>query len=94
MRLIISDQAVSDLADIWTYIARDNTDTADRFIDRLYQLCKELATQPGMGRERDELIPGIRSFPAGRYLVFYRSSANVVEVVRVLSAYRDLASLF
>ena len=30
-----------------------------------------LARQPGIGRRREELQDGIRSFPVGRYLVFY-----------------------
>jgi toxin ParE1/3/4 len=42
----------------------------------------------------DELLPGLRSFPVGRYLIFHRVDEDRVEIVRVLSAYRDLDSLF
>ncbi|MBI3923849.1 MAG: type II toxin-antitoxin system RelE/ParE family toxin [Armatimonadetes bacterium] len=94
MKLIISDQAVSDLTDIWAYIARDTIAAADRFVDRLYQQCQRLAEAPKTGRQRDELLPGLRSFPVGRYLLFYRVEEERVEVVRVLSGYRDLDSLF
>lgn len=94
MKGIISDQAVSDLTDQWVYISRDSIESADRLVDRLYQQCQRLAEAPKMGRQRDELLPGLRSFPVGRYLIFYRVEEERVEVVRVLSGYRDLDSLF
>ena len=47
-----------------------------------------------MGRQRDELAPTLRSFPVGRYVIFYRSIEGGIEVARVLSAYRDLGRLF
>jgi len=94
MTLLISDQAVDDLTDVWTFIARDNVAAADRFLDKLHALCAELARSPGIGRKREELLQGVRSLPAGRYLVFYRVHDDTVEIVRVLSAYRDLDSVF
>jgi len=47
-----------------------------------------------MGRERPELLPGMRSFPLGRYLIFYRIVEETLQVVRVLSGYRDLDAQF
>jgi plasmid stabilization system protein ParE len=94
MRLVISDQASDDLADIWAHIARDNTNAADAFVGRLHAQCVQLSTEPGLGRPRDELLPGIRSFPIGRYVLFYRVGADTIQIVRVLSAYRDVDALF
>jgi toxin ParE1/3/4 len=53
-----------------------------------------LARTPRMGRVRDELAPGLRSFPIGDYLIFYRNVPKGIAVVRVLSGYRDIESLF
>lgn len=55
-----------------------------------------LADNPNAGRRRDELRAGIRSFPKATYLVFYAISTadQALEVVRVLSGYRDLDKLF
>jgi toxin ParE1/3/4 len=50
-----------------------------------------LADQPESGRERPELLPGLRSFPVGYYLVFYRLSNGVLTIERVLNAARDLS---
>ncbi len=93
-RLIISEQAGDDLIDTWQYISLDSVENADRFVDLIYDKCTELASMPEMGRKRDELIPGIRSFPVKRYVIFYRIRKNQVEIIRVLSAYRDLSAIF
>lgn len=93
-RLRISKQAREDLVDVWQYIALDSFDNADKFVDLIYDKCADLASMPEMGRKRDELIPGIRSFPVKRYVIFYRTSKDQVEIIRVLSAYRDLGSIF
>lgn len=47
-----------------------------------------------MGRLRDELTEGLRSFPVGRYVIFYRIVQDGVEIVRVLHGARDLDSIF
>ena len=47
-----------------------------------------------MGRRREELAPGLRSFPVGRYLIFYVPLTNGVDIVRVLHGSRDLVALF
>ncbi len=34
--------AETDLDDIWWYIAQDNPDAADRFLDKIEELCQTL----------------------------------------------------
>lgn len=63
--------AAADLLDIWDHIAEDSLDEADRWVDRLEEKLDLLATQPLMGRSREELAPGLRSFPFRRYVIFY-----------------------
>jgi len=53
-----------------------------------------LATQPGIGRARDELAESLRSFPVGNYVIFYRATQGGIEVVRVLSGFRDIPNVF
>jgi toxin ParE1/3/4 len=53
--------AAADILDIWDYIAEDSLDEADRWVDRLDEKLDLLATQPLMGRARDELLAGLRS---------------------------------
>ncbi len=92
---IILPSAQADLDDIWDYIASNSIQNADRFVDRIYELCqKTLAYQPLMGRSREELVPKLRSFPVGNYVIFYRPISDGVEIVRVLHGSRDIESLF
>lgn len=53
-----------------------------------------LARNPGSGRHREELAPGIQSFPFGRYIIFYHVFPGAIEIVRVLHGARDIDSLF
>ncbi len=67
---------------------------ADRWVDRLDEKFALLSTQPMMGRSRDELAPGIRSFAFGRYLIFFESLPDGIDVVRVLHGSRDIDATF
>jgi toxin ParE1/3/4 len=93
-RARLSRLAEQDLLDIWAYIAKDNPDAADRFTDLLSQKCDSLCDFPEVGTRRDELAPSLRSFPVGRYIIFYRLGDPGIEVARILSAYRDLGRFF
>jgi len=87
-------QVHSDLTDIWLYIARDNITAADKLLDTIAAECQRLAEMPDLGRKREDLGPGLRSWPVGRYLIFYRKTAGGIEVIRVLHGARDLSALF
>ena len=93
-RVLKRPLAEADLDDIWLYIAQDNPDAADRLLDRIDEQCRTLAQFPKMGKSRDELTPDLRSFPVGKYLVFYLAIDEGIEVVRVLSGMRDIDALF
>ncbi len=41
-----------------------------------------------------ELLPGLLSFPFGRYMIFYLSIPGGIEIVRVLHGARDIERLF
>jgi toxin ParE1/3/4 len=86
--------ARSDLSEIWDYIADDNETRADAFVDIIDQKFQALASYPNMGRSRDELEEGPRSFPVGRQVIFYRVIAEGVEIIRVLHGSRDLNAIF
>ena len=91
----ILNSAVADLADIWAYIALDSPDNTDLFIDRIFRICQEgLASNPHLGRAREELSPGLRSLVFESYVIFYHPIPNGVAVVRVLHGMRDIESIF
>lgn len=90
----ITAPARKDLDTINDYIAADDLDAADRLLETVYEQCRLLANFPNMGRRRDNFSPGLRSFPVSSYLILYRSIEGGIEIVRVLSGYRDLEALF
>ena len=91
----ILNSAVADLAEIWAYIALDSPDNADHFVDRIFRICQEgLASNPDLGRAREELSPGLRSLVFESYVIFYHPIPNSVAVVRVLHEMRDIESNF
>ena len=92
--IIKRPRAKIDLIEIWDYIADDSEARADTFIDRIDQKFRTLAQRPAIGRLRDELAADLRSFPVGRYVIYYRPLPNGVEIVRVLHSARDLNADF
>jgi toxin ParE1/3/4 len=83
-------RAQDDITEIWGYIADDSELQADAFVDRLDAKFQLLARQPALGRMRNELTPGVWSFPVGRYVIFYESVPDDIAVVRVLHSARHL----
>ncbi len=90
----IAEEAEADLLEIWIFTAQDNVEAADQLLDRIYGTCQTLARSPNMGRDRSDLARGVRSFPVGTYLIFYRKARRGIEIARILSGFRDLPPLF
>ncbi len=93
-RILIRPRAENDLAEIWDFIAEDSQARADSFLDRLDQSFYGLARNPLIGRARGELSSNLRSFPFGRYVIFYLALPDGIEIVRVLHGARDLDAFF
>jgi toxin ParE1/3/4 len=92
-RVIKTVRAEQDLEEIWFYVALDDVVAADALLDDFDNSCRLLATQPKMGRAREELANELRSFPVRRYVVFYRPLVDGIELVRVLHGARDITTI-
>jgi toxin ParE1/3/4 len=90
----LADLAREDLTGIWEYLAQHNEQTADRITANLLEQCAKLAEHPLMGRAREELVRNMRSFPLGKYLIFYRPRDEGIEVLRIVHGSRDIDTLF
>ncbi len=88
-RLEFKPSALADLADISTYIARDNPRRGLSFVAEIKEACRVWAENPLAGRGRSDLREGIRSFPHGNYVVYYLPLPDGVMIVRVLHSSRD-----
>ncbi|HEX2135007.1 MAG TPA: type II toxin-antitoxin system RelE/ParE family toxin [Microvirga sp.] len=92
-RVVRSAQAEEDLIGIWVRIALDDQASADRLLDRIDEACSRLAEFPEMGIARDDVRPGLRTFPVRGYLILYRVVAHGIEIVRVLHGARQWQEL-
>ncbi len=94
--------ACDDLGRIWDSIAMPSgmwsqspaarTPEARQFVEEIKRDCALLAENPDLGRDRGELQFGMRSLTVGRCKLFYRVRGDVIEVVRVLPASRDIGT--
>jgi toxin ParE1/3/4 len=94
LKILKRPEAESDLEEIWLYIAQDNPDKADKLLDEIEKSSRKIAQFTNMGRTRDELHLGLRSFPVGKYLIYYLPINGGIEIVRVLHGMRDIATFF
>jgi toxin ParE1/3/4 len=93
----VAAAAEKDLDNIWDYLADKNLGAAARFLQKVGKTLSLLASNPQMGRPRFELLENLRSFPMGKYVVFYRPVEEddvSVEIVRILHGARDIPALF
>ena len=87
----LTQSAQTDLLEAWTYIAEENIDAADGVLDAIEREATLLATQPMMGRSRDELVRGVRSWPTSTpYVLFYEAGPQGILILRVLHHARDI----
>jgi toxin ParE1/3/4 len=89
----LSRLARSDLDQIWDYIAHDNPPAARAMIARIIGALDNLFIFPNLGPLRDDLSPGLRSFPVRPYLILYRPRGGAIEVSRIVHGARNLDAL-
>ena len=93
MRLFFTPLAESDLNRILDNIAENRPLTAIAVMKRIREKCELLASQPDIGQLRPEFTGDFRSFPVQRWVIFYRTKDDAVEIHRVLDGSRDIDSL-
>ena len=89
----LAREAEDQLDDIWLRVARDSgsIEIANRFIDRLTECFWLLGRHPFMGRRRDDLRDGLRSFPLGDYVIVHRVEVDeTVLILYVFHGHQDL----
>jgi len=94
MTLRVSAAAEADLEQVVVYISADHPPAARLWLAEMWRHFDRLAAFPGSGVARNELRPGLRMLPAGRYLILYTAlDDGTVEIVRVLHSARQWRDL-
>lgn len=91
LSIVRTDRADEDLIDIWSHIAAENPNAADRVLDAIEARWQQLAQHPYSGVAREDIAEGIRQLVWGEYLTLYRLIDGKVEIIRVLHGRRKIA---
>lgn len=92
--------AQNDIIEIASFIADDNPDAAERFLDATEQTFTVLSSMPSMGqavsfqnsRTKNVRIWRVENFEHS--LVFYHPVDDGIEIIRVLHGARDIEAIF
>ena len=96
-RLNYTADARDDLASIQAYLTRESSSAAvgRRFALMLQQQCAKLSALPfAVGRPRLDLGGDLRSFAFKGYVIFFRHTETIFEVLNVLHGHRDIIAYF
>ncbi len=99
LKIVISELARLDLREHFGYLAESNYDKALEFFDATRQTFADLARMPGMGSvypSSQEQLKGLRRWPIKgfkRYLIFYRTQTDSIEIIRILYGAQDIQTL-
>jgi len=89
-QLVIAPAAKNDLKEIYQYGLRQwGQSQSESYLSTIKKQFWLLTQQPLMGTERPELLPDTRSLPIESHTLFYRVTANRVEIIRVLHGRQD-----
>jgi plasmid stabilization system protein ParE len=91
---VLSFAAEQDIDEIITYIAQENPIAAKKFLDALFESMDRLSEFPDLGHLREDLTDkAVKFWPfKWHYPIIYKASSPI-EIVRVLSGFRDIVNL-
>ena len=82
-------QAETDIEEILLRLSRRSTRAMNRASDDIDATCRRLANFPRLGKPRNELAPGLLSYPTKEgYTIYYVPTGDGIEVQRVLHGSR------
>ena len=89
-----SEDAIKDINEICDYLAKNNPRSASNLFDAIRQKCKLLSDFPNLGKSYTEIRPNLRGFLVRNYIIFYNAHNADIFIVRIVSGYRNLDTLF
>ncbi|MGB0885395.1 MAG: type II toxin-antitoxin system RelE/ParE family toxin [Chitinophagales bacterium] len=90
--VILRQEAIDDLNDIWNYtFNRWSENQADRYYSTIKYDCKEIGLNPNLGRKYFEINKNLLGLKSGKHIIFYHLvSENEIEIIRILHGRMDL----
>lgn len=91
---VLTPLAKADIFEIWSYIAEDSEETADRVEQAIYDACALLAEGPSRGHSRPDLTVRLLRFWTltryPNYVIVYRPETAPLQIVAVLHGKRNI----
>jgi toxin ParE1/3/4 len=95
MHYRVSENAERDLDEIFLYWAnRASLEAADRVVDRITERFWLLGEHPDAGKSAADIAAGVRCFPAGKYLIYYRKTRRGTDILHIFHGARDQSNAF
>src|SRR5260370_30298252 len=92
---LLTPQAEDDLFAVWSYIAQDNIEAADRVEAQIYIACGYLSSAPQAGHVRQDLTSRpVRFWTVPRfpnYVIVYDPASHPLRIIRILHGALDIA---
>ncbi|MBL4801805.1 MAG: type II toxin-antitoxin system RelE/ParE family toxin [Emcibacter sp.] len=81
---------MDDLTEIFLYIAREDVNTATKFVDDLHQKIQWIADVDFSGAPRDWIRPNLRTLPYRKRCIYFRVNDHSVNILRILHNRQDI----
>jgi toxin ParE1/3/4 len=94
VRVLRRPSFTDDLSDAYAYLADRNPSAANGLLDEVEALIDLLSAFPELGRVRDQIRAGVRSFRLRRfpYVIFYKISRGDIVLLRLLHGAQRVTS--
>ena len=89
-QVIRSPSFVRDVEAALEYLQARSPEAAERLAGDIDHMCDLLSGRSVLGRDRNDLVPGIRSVVVGRYVLLFRKATDGVTALRFIHGSRDL----
>ncbi len=88
----LTNKAVADLSKIWEHTFEVWSEKqADKYYNELISNCEEIAGNPDLGKNYEEISKQLLGIKSNRHIIFYRPlNENYVEITRILHERMDL----
>ncbi len=87
---VLHPDALTDLTEIWEYIAAENSGAADRVLEEIHQAIRALVPFPQLGHSRPDLTSRpIRFHPVRELLIAYAPDEKPLVVLAIIHGRRN-----
>ena len=99
VKVVRHSTALSDIEELTSYIAQDNPDAAINLLEAIERTLSLLGQMPQIGSPGEfwsSRLKDVRRLPVTgfeRYLIFYKTNSNSIEILRVFHGRREIENL-